>query len=157
MPSQITAKFGTSTAITATGLASLASSTTGGGYQLAMVDNSSDKFQTIHLFVNVTTGTSPTANRGIYVYLIKFDKTSSANIVTDNAATTAGALNIVSAQQIAGAAVSGTSNQSYSFDCIIQNPGPAWTIAVVHDTAVALNSTTSNHLVYFVGENPEAQ
>lgn len=138
-------------------LASLASSVAGVGRQSTLVDNSSDKFQTIHLFVKVTTGTSPTANRGIYVYLLKSDKTSSANVITDNAGTSDAGLTVVSAQQIAGTTTTNTSNQAYSFDCIIQNPGPMWGIAIVHDTAVNLNSTAGNHAVYFVGENPEAQ
>jgi hypothetical protein len=32
-----------------------------------------------------------------------------------------------------------------------------WGIAISHDTGVNLNSTSGDHAVYFVGENPEAQ
>ena len=154
--SEIKSKFGTSTALTIT-LASLASSTAGVGRQSTLIDNSSDKFQKIHLFCKVTTGTSPTASKGIYVYLIKADKTASANVITDSAGTSDAGITVVTAQQIAGAFTSSTSNTAYAFDCVIQNPGPMWGIAIVHDTGVALHATGGNHAAYYVGENPEAQ
>lgn len=156
MASEIMAKFGTATAMTIT-LASLTSSTAGVGRQGTLIDNSTTKFQKVHLYVKVTTGTSPTTLKGIYVYLLKANKVSSPEVITDGAGASDAGLTVVSAQQIAGAIVDATSNKAYQFDCVIHNPGPSWGIAIVHDTAVALHATGGNHAIWFVGENPEAQ
>ena len=40
---------------------------------------------------------------------------------------------------------------------VIEDPGPKWTVAVVHDTVAALDATNGNHVVEYVGINPEAQ
>jgi hypothetical protein len=42
-------------------------------------------------------------------------------------------------------------------DFLIHRPGPKWTIAIVHDTGVNLDSTGANHQVRWVGANPEVQ
>jgi hypothetical protein len=155
MANEIKAKYGASTALTIT-LASLATSTAGVGRQSTMVDNSSNKFQRVHVFFLVTTGTSPTANKGIMFYLIKGDDPT-ANIRTDNAGASDAALTVVTADQVYGAATSNVSDTGYRGSFVIENPGPAWGIAVVHDTAVNLNATAGNHSIRFVGENPEVQ
>ena len=154
--SAILAKFGTPTAITIT-IASLASSTAGVGRQSTLVDNTTDRFQSVHLYVKIKTGGSQTANKGIYLYLLKADKTSSANSITDGAGTSDAGLTIKSAQQIAGAMCVATTAQTYQFDCVINNPGPCWGVAIVHDTNENLDSTGGNHCIYYVGENQEAQ
>ena len=156
MASEILAKFGSPAALTIT-LASLATSTTGVGRQSTLVDNTSTKYQKIHLWGKITTGTSPTASKGIYIYLIKADKASSADLITDGAGASDAALTVVCAQQVCGAPTSSTSNVAYTFDFVIHNPGPCWGIAVVHDTAVNLHATGGNHAFYWLGENPEAQ
>lgn len=156
MANEIKAKLGTATAMTIT-LASLASSATFAGQQTTMVDNTTTLWQRIHLYVKVTTGTSPTANRGIYIYLIKGNKAASPDIITDGAGATNAALTVVAAQQIGGALTDATSNKAYQIDLLIDGPGPSWGVAIVHDTGVALNSTAGNHAVYYVGENPEVQ
>lgn len=146
------AYFGSSTSMTCT-LASLASSTSGVGRQTTLIDNSVTKFKRIHVYWKVTTGTSPTANKGIYIYLLKADAPSGANIITDGAGTSDAGLTVVSANQISGAVTSSSSDVTYRGDCVINNPGPCWGLAIVHDTAVNLNSTGGNHALYFVGEN----
>lgn len=156
MANEIKAKLGTATAMTIT-LASLASSTVGAGRQSTMVDNTTTLWQRIHLYVKVTSGTSPTASKGIYVYLIKANKAASPEVITDGAGASDAALTIVSAQQIGGTITDATSNKAYQLDCLIDGPGASWGMAIVHDTGVVLNATAGNHAVYYVGENPEVQ
>ncbi len=50
-----------------------------------------------------------------------------------------------------------SSDVAYRGSFKIYNPGPAWGIAVVHDTAVNLNATGGNHAIRYVTENPESQ
>jgi hypothetical protein len=50
-----------------------------------------------------------------------------------------------------------TSNVAYYAEYKIFDPGPKWTVAIVHDTGVALNATGSNHWVRYRGTNPEVQ
>src|SRR5262245_58675282 len=107
MANEIKSVFGTTAQLTIT-LASLASAS---GRQSTMVDNTTTRWQKIHLYCKVTTGTSPTANKGIYVFLLKADKSASPNVATDGAGASDAAITIVSAQQIAGAVVDATSNK----------------------------------------------
>lgn len=61
-------EWGTSTAITATGLASLASSATA-GYELAAIDNSSNKYLDIKLTISLKLATgSPASDKTVYIY-----------------------------------------------------------------------------------------
>lgn len=156
MPSEIKAKFGASTALTIT-LASLASSTTGVGQQTTMVDNSATKFQRVHVYFRVTTGTSPTADRAIRFFLLRGDDPTSSNIRTDNAGATDAAHTVVSADQVYAVATSGTSNISHRGSFTLESPGPEFGLSINHDTGVNLNATGSNHAIRVVGENPEVQ
>jgi hypothetical protein len=156
MANEIKAKFGASTALTIT-LASLPSSTSGAGQQSTLISNTTDKWQRVHVFFRVTTGTTPTVNKSIRFFLIKGDDPAASNIRTDNAGATDAALTVVTADQMYAVAVSATSNVAYRGSFVIDNPGPEWGIAVVHDTAVNLNSTGTNHVLRYVGENPEIQ
>jgi hypothetical protein len=42
-------------------------------------------------------------------------------------------------------------------DFEIYDPGPTWGLLIVHDTGVALNSTEGNHVISYIGDNPEVQ
>src|SRR5262245_43004280 len=110
MANEIKALLGTTAQLTIT-LASLATAT---ARQSTFVDNSTTRWQKIHLYCKVTTGTSPTANKGIYVYLLKADKTASPNVVTDGGGLTDAAITVVNALQIAGMNTDATSNKAYS-------------------------------------------
>jgi hypothetical protein len=156
MANEIKALFGTTAQLTLTA-ASLASSAALVGRQSTLVDNTTTRWQKIHLYCRVTTGTSPTTQRGIYVFLLKADKFTSPNVSTDNAGATDAAISIFAAQQIAGALCDATSDRAYRFDCVISNPGPAWGIALAHETGVNLNATAGNHAFWWLGENPEVQ
>jgi hypothetical protein len=154
MTTPITAKFSTTAAMTIT-LASLATSTVGVGRQSTMVDNTTNLAQMLRIYFKVTTGTSPTANKSIQFYLITADKASSPNIITDGAGASDAGLTIVSAPLVCVVQTTNTSDKVYQGSFLIRNPGTSWGIAVVHDTAVNLNSTGSNHALYYVEENTQ--
>jgi hypothetical protein len=156
MANEIKAKLGTTTQLTIT-LASLASSTALVGRQSTMVDNTTNLYQLVHLYARITTGTTPTTGKGIYMYLLKADKATSPNVATDNAGASDAAITIVTAQQLGGVVVDATSDKAYRFDAVLYNPGPSWGIAIVQDSGVNLNSTAGNQAIWYVGENPEVQ
>lgn len=154
MPSEVKAKFSTSADLTIS-LASLASSTAGVGRQSTIVDNTTDKWQRIHLYAKVTVGTTPTANRSIRFYLIKTDNDAYS---TDNAGASDAGITIDNARYIGAIFVDATtSNVAYYGDFEIENPGPKWGIIVVQDTGVALHATGGNHVISWIGDNPEVQ
>ena len=67
MPSnEIKDKFSISAALTIT-LASLASSIVGVGRQSTLIDNSSDRYQDLLIYVKLTQGTDPVGSRGAQV------------------------------------------------------------------------------------------
>ena len=155
MANQILAEHGSSTALTIT-LASLATSTVGVGRQSTFVDNT-DNAQMIRIYFDVTTGTSPTVNKTIQFYLLCRDDGASPNISTDNAGASDAGITISTAQLVNVVQVTATSDVHYRGSFLIRNPGISWAIAVVHDTAVNLNSTGGNHIIRYVIENQEIQ
>lgn len=156
MAAEIKEKFDTEGSFTIT-LASLASSTSGAGRQSTIVDNTATRYSKLLIFAKIRVGTGPTANRTIRLFLIRDDNNGS-NYRTDGAGASDAALTIVNAQPIAVIYVDATtSDKDYYFDCVVENPGPKFGIAVVHDTGVNLNSTGSNHYVRYIGVNPEVQ
>jgi len=155
MANTIQPVFSAPAALTIT-LASLATSTAGVGRQSTLVDNHTTPYSRIHIFPKVTTGTSPTANKLIYFYLIKGDGT----IRTDGAGASDAAWTRVGARLLGWVVVSAVSDVAYTPDdpCFtIEDPGYEWGIGVVHDTAVNLNATGGNHAIRWVGENPQVQ
>lgn len=155
MANQILAEHGSSTALTIT-LASLATSTTGVGRQSTFVDNT-DNAQMIRIYFDITTGTSPTANKSIQFYLLCRDDHASPNIATDNAGGSDAGITIVTASLVNVVQTTNTSDTHYRGSFLIRNPGISWAIAVVHDTGVNLNSTSGNHILRYVIENQEVQ
>lgn len=154
MPNEIKAKYSAAASLTIS-LGSLASSTTGVGRQSTMVDNSTTKYQRIHLYAKIRVGTSPTANRSIRLYLIKGDASS---FRTDNAGASDAALTLDNARFIGALFVDvTTSGLDYCGDFEIENPGPSWGTLVSHDTVAALDPTGGNHVITWIGENPEVQ
>lgn len=155
MPNIIKAEHDASVAMTIT-LASLASSTAGVGRQTTMVDNT-DNAQLVRVFFKVTTGTSPTVNKTIQFYLLSADAASTPNIITDAAGAADAGHTIVTAPLVYAVQTTATSNQTYQGSFLLRNPGISWGLTVVHDTGAALNSTGSNHAIYYVVENTEVQ
>lgn len=143
--------FASPAAMTVT-LASLASSTSGVGRQTTLVDNSTTRYDLIRLLGKITTGTSPTTGKSIYIYAIHGDGTRR----TDGAGASDAALTRVTAKLLRTIPIDGTSDKGYQFDALLPNPGPEWGLLIVHDTAVNLNSTGGNHYIYWIGEHMEA-
>lgn len=157
MAIEIKDKFSSSTALTIT-LASLASSTAGVGRQSSIVDNTTNRYQKLIVFVKIKQGTAPTGNRGVYVYLIR-DDNDATNYRSDGAGASDAAITILNSQLIGvigNKAAPSTGDDLYG-EFVIDTPGHKWGIAIVHDTGVNLDSTGSNHYVRYVGVNPESQ
>lgn len=134
-------------------LASLASSTSGVGRQSTLVDNTSNLYTSAQIDLKITTGTSPTANTLVYVYLIRSD--NNTPIIDDGAGSSDAGLTVVNAPLLGTILVSAaTSNAAYYgiFDTkFLGSLGPKWGIAVVNSTGAALNSTEGNHVKEYLG------
>ncbi len=149
--------YSASAAFTIT-IANIASSTTFAGQQSDMVDNSVTRYSLIHVFGKFKQGTSPTGNKGFYLYAIRGDAGGTAHR-SDNAAATAGALTRANAEFIGVArnlASPATGDVVY-VEAFIVNPGPSFGVMFYHDTAVNTDTTGSNHWLRWIGNNPEAQ
>jgi hypothetical protein len=156
MANELKELFDASTALTIT-VAGLASSTTGVGRQSTIVDNTSERYQKIILYIKITVGTTPTANRTIRFYLIR-DDNNGTNHRSDGAGSADAGLTVLNARPIGSILVPiNTTDVAYYAEFEIYDPGPKWGIAVVHDTGVNLNATGSNHWIRYVGANPEVQ
>lgn len=158
MPSEIKAKFSSSTALTIT-LNSLASSTSNLGRQSTFVDNTTDRFQQVLLYIKLKLGTSPTSATRADVYLLR-DDNHATNHRTDGAGASDAAITILNAPLIGSlnTKTSGTATGDNLYgEFIIDIPGPKWAIAVVHNTGVNLDSTAANHWARWIGTNPESQ
>lgn len=140
-------------------LASLASDTNLlVGRQSAVIDNTTNLYLDVLVSGKVTTGTSPTASRSIEVWAVgSWDGTNYPDTVTgggDAARTLTSADIKASICRLLGAmATSATSNVTYFFGPVSlaaafggQMP-PKVVLFIVHNTAVALNSTAGNHQI----------
>lgn len=153
MPNEIKALMPASAALTCT----IANLSSGSGRAATLIDNGTTRYQKIHIFAKITTGTSPVVNRGIYLWLIKADKFSTPNVITDGAPTTDGAFTPLAAVMIGAVTTDATSNKTYLFESVILHPGVAWSVGISHDTNVNLHATAGNHGIWWYGENPEIQ
>jgi hypothetical protein len=157
MANAILNALGSRTSFTIT-LASLASSTTGVGRQATLVDNTTTKAAAALVYLKITTGTTPTINKNVYVYLLRYDNSA---IGDDSVGASDAAWTRVNAQLLGTIFVnSASSNIAYYgvFDTAFLGVlGPKWAIGIVHDTAVNLNSTEGNHLYAYIPYNPEVQ
>jgi len=156
--SEIKDKLTTPAALTIT-LASLASSTTFVGRQSTLVDNTTNRYSLIHLFNKFTQGTTPTGNKGAYVFGIRGDKDATTPHRSDNAGASDAAWTRNNAEflNVGRNLASPATGDVIYIESFIVNPGPEWGIGVYHDTVAALNSTGTNHWARWVGNNPEAQ
>lgn len=135
-------------------LGSLANSAAGVGRQSTLVDNTSNLYTSAQIALKITTGTTPTANSLIYVYLIRSDNNGTP-IIDDGAGASDAGLTVVNAPLLGTILVpAATSNTAYYgvFDTkFLGSLGNKWGIAVVNNSGAALNSTGGNHVVEFVG------
>lgn len=132
-------------------LANLGSSTTGVGRQSDLVNNSVTRYDQIYLYGRFTTGTNPTAEKTIAVYLIRGDGTRRS----DNAGASDAAITRWTASLLKLIPTDATSNKPYSWDAVIVDPGPEWGLAIVHETVAALKNVAGDQSIYWVGSNVE--
>lgn len=147
-----------SAALTIT-LASLASDTNLlAGRQSTAVDNTSNLYLDHSLCAQVTTGTTPTTAKEIDLYA--YGQMDDSGTYPDQITGTDGNVTMTTANilaqglaQVQVVSTSGTSNEKNTFrptsvsglfNGILPNK---WGVFVVHNTAVALNATGSNHYV----------
>lgn len=153
------AGWGADSALTIT-LASLASSTgLVAGRESTSYDNSTAKDPDVLVSGKVTTGTSPTASKSIEVWIVApiedtptwpdvFDGTDSAETATGR--------NVLFGSAKLGAVIASdnTSDRTYaiapfSVAALFGGHMPKqFSVFVVHDTGVNLNSTAGNHAIY---------
>lgn len=155
MANLILPKYSSVSQLTIT-LASLASSTSGVGRQGTIVDNTTTRYKRIYLFPRIKLGTSPTSSTLIRFYLIRDDTNS---IRTDGAGSSDAGLTVKNAIEVYSLTTgsSAATGDTLTGDCVIEDPGPKWTIAVVNSSGVALDSTGGNHQIDWFGEDDEVQ
>lgn len=155
-----------STALTIT-LASLATSASMvAGRQSTVVTNVTNKFLDAMVTGQITTGTTPTVNKTLAVYIYVPLSVAASTFVYPKAGTTAlgetDAAATFDAEQRSGglilaqaATVNATSDRAYSFSFnvaeIVGYMPLKWGLWVTHDTGVALNATGGNHWFHYVG------
>lgn len=152
---QILEKYASSTAVTIT-LASLASSTSLVGRLSTQVDNTTNKYTDLLIHVKTKQGTSPTGGRAVYVYVVNDDGAGNRD---DGAGATDAGFTVLAmtpvlvlqnkATPATGDLLEGTVK--------IPDPPPKWSIVIVHDTGVNLDSTAGNHSITYVGFNRDIQ
>lgn len=143
-----TTNYGTRTALTIT----LASLGTGAYREATEVDNSSSPAVDYMVHGKITTGTSPTVNTSITVYVSGSDGTTArpGNLTgTDSTITPAGEQTQFEIARIIS--VDATSNHTYEFfigsvAALFGGVMPKkWSVIVLNSSGVALHATGSNH------------
>lgn len=134
-------------------LASLATSTVDAGRQSIVIDNTVIDAIDFTIGGKITTGTTPTANKQIEIWLAaSYDGTSFAGGLgaADAAVTPVGSKNLMRQAEVI--TVTATSNITYNWCVPSVNavfgsmvPPPKFVVFVTQNTAVALNATGTNH------------
>jgi len=135
-------------------LASLASSTTGGGRQSTIVDNTTNLYTSAQIELAIKVGTSPTANSLIYVYLIR-DNNDVTPLRDDGAGASDATITIINAPLLGtilcNASTTGATYRGIFDTKPLGSLGPKWGIAIVNATGVNLDSTEANHIKSYIG------
>lgn len=136
------------------------------GRESTVIDNTSNKYVDVLVSGQITTGTSPTNNTMIEVWVYAPIDVNSSTFVYpvatataltgSDAAATFEAYQKTQLKQGASWLVNNTSDRKYSFSfSVAQLFGGVmplkWGVFVTHDTAVNLNSTSGNHWVTYTG------
>lgn len=155
MTSTIKDQFAAPAAFTIS-LNSLASSNAGVGRQSTLVDNTTNLYESAIVSLTLKTGTTPTANTLLYIYLLRSNNDGTP-IADDNAGASDAAITIVEASLL-GVLVCPTATAnlllSKNFDTSPLGPlGPKWGIAVVNASQAAL--AASGHLASFIGRTQQ--
>lgn len=136
----------------------LGSLANGSSRQSTEIDNTVNLVQDVLVAVNIKLGTSPVANKDISLYLIRNDN-NGVPIRDDGAGAVDAAITILNAPLIGVLNVGSSPNTGDVLKglFLIHRPGPKWGIAIKNNSGVSLDSTNGNHIVNFLGLNPEVQ
>ena len=148
-------------------LASLANSSSFlAGRESTIVDNTSNKYMQVRVRGQITTGTTPTANTGIQVWVYGELDANAGTFVLPvagaSALTGADAAATFDAEQrnqlklASFAIVNGTSNRAYAFDFEVSSLFGGvmplkWGLWVSNGSGSALNATSGNHWFTYTG------
>jgi hypothetical protein len=155
MGSEINDKY-TAAAVVNIDVVGLASSATAAGNQSDMIDNSLTGYSRVRVSVQIKLGISPAANTAVYIYALRGDKHASP-VRTDGAAATKGALTFLNAPELGvlRTKASPATGDVLSGEFEMVSPGPEWGIGISQDTGAVPNATPSNHLIHWVGIDPQ--
>ena len=142
MPNEIKDKLSTSAALTIT-VASLAD---GSGRQSTLVDNATDRYQDLLVYVKLKTGTSPTGNKTCDIYLIRGDDDATTEHLSDGAGASDAAITPLNAQLIGTVKTKASPSTGDVLDgeFLVHRPGPTWGIAIVNPSAPTFLSETTS-------------
>lgn len=156
MANEIKDKFTSSAALTI----SLASLADAAGRQSTLIDNGTARYGRLIIYLKIKTGSSaPTANSVCELYLLRGDKGTGTEHVTDGGGQSDAALTVLNAELIGVVrckSLPSAGDVLYG-EFAVDDPGPKWGVAVVNRTGQALDSTGSNHWVRYVGVSTEVQ
>jgi hypothetical protein len=160
MPTLINQTVSTASALTIT-LASLASSTTNVGRQSTEVDlsglSAANAYPTdLTINYKITLGTTPTGNRAAYFFVLWGDGTHrDGNAGASDAGFTIP--NNLQPDHVAANLASPATGDILQGSFTVRVLNRRFTVAVAHDTGVALNSTGGNHYIQYHIRKPEIQ
>ncbi|MDD4889708.1 MAG: hypothetical protein PHU85_07230 [Phycisphaerae bacterium] len=142
-------------------LASLASSAThGAGAYATFVDNTTTGYSVIHVYAKITGGTNALAGT-IDCYALKSNGVLYPDGITQptGGAWTITPTSATPASPLAANAVmpTNTTNGEFTLTFSIYDPGPSWSVGVMHDTGVNLNATAGNFALSWVGERGKTE
>jgi hypothetical protein len=129
------------------------------GRQSDFLSNSSNRPGAL-VYVEIKSGTAPTAGGVYYIYLLRRDDHASPTVTDDNAGGSDAGITIENAPLLGTIRVTATLNKVFArtFDTLELGPlGPSWTVAVVNATSQALNATGGDHAVRYATYYAEAQ
>lgn len=129
--------------------------TDGNGQMSAHVDNSSDEYQRIHLYIRMETGTSPTVGKTFEIYGVRQDDHTGIEYVSDGYGTSGAAISATppNAQFIGAIVVTATSDTMVYGEFVWEDPGPGgWGIIVMNETGASSSTNEDDGFVHWVGE-----
>lgn len=139
----------------------LASLGIGAARQSTLVANATPTFKGAQIFLNIMSGTAPTAGGTYDVYLIRSSENTSPNVRTDNAGASDAAITVENARHIGSAVVTNTLNKVFTIDIDTRDLplalGEEWGIIVENNTDQVLNATETNHDKEYRHVDPEIQ
>ena len=121
--------------------------------QSTLVDNSTTRYDIIHLLCKVKAGASGVAAGTVSLHELRGDGTRR----TDSAGATDANITLATAPRIALVAVPATNGIVREFYARIVHPGLEWGVALEHNTSAGLDIVAANHSIFWYGEHIEQE